>query len=84
MTAVRSQRTTHGHPGVTQRTPPAHLAPSDAGTAHAREAFAWIHRPTGGLFLIFRMVAAILVWPTYPIRPITRSLVIMILGRARS
>ncbi|MGH3928083.1 MAG: pyridoxamine 5'-phosphate oxidase family protein [Pseudonocardiaceae bacterium] len=26
----------------------------------------------GGLFLIFRMVAAILVWPAWRIRPITR------------
>jgi len=29
-------------------------------------------RSRGGLFLIFRMVGAILVWPAWRIRPITR------------
>jgi len=39
-------------------------------------------RSSGGLFLIFRMVAAILVWPAWRIRPITRlRRVAMILGR---
>jgi hypothetical protein len=39
-------------------------------------------RRRGGLFLIFRMVAAIFVWPAWRIRPITRlRSVAMILGR---